>query len=258
MPPAKRSPSSTSKSSPASRPAAKRTGAAKSASAGAKSTATTARKATGRTTTQAKSGATRTSRAASAGTAKTARTAEAGAKATASRAKAANTATKRASGGEGIVATTIKNALHPSETVTLTRDKIQETLDDAAARGRVTRKDANALVTELMRRGRSTGDDVRDEVGELLGKGVHRIESATRKVRKAEPVDRLVRGADRARRAAGVGPTFPIVGYDELNVSQVQARIKELSKPDQRKVLTYERRNANRKSVVGALEKSLA
>jgi hypothetical protein len=31
--------------------------------------------------------------------------------------------------------------------------------------------------------------------------------------------------------------------------------VKELTKPEARKVLTYERKNANRKSVVGALEK---
>ena len=74
----------------------------------------------------------------------------------------------------------------------------------------------------------------------------------------SDPVDRFVRGADRARRAAGVGPSFPILGYDELNASQVQSRIKELKKPEMRKVLTYERKHANRKSVVGALEKSLA
>jgi hypothetical protein len=131
---------------------------------------------------------------------------------------------------------------------------VQETLDDAASRGRITRKDANELVIELMRRGRQTGD----EVGDLLHKGARRFENVTRKARKAQPVDRLVRGADRARRAAGVGPAFPIVGYDDLNVGQVQARLKELSEPDQRTVLTYERKNANRKSIVGALVKSLA
>ena len=75
--------------------------------------------------------------------------------------------------------------------------------------------------------------------------------------RSSEPVDRIVRGADRARRAAGVGSSFPISGYADLNVSQVQARLKELSKPELRKVLTYEREHANRKSVVGVIEKSL-
>jgi polyhydroxyalkanoate synthesis regulator phasin len=202
MPPAKRAPSSTTKSTPSSaarKPAAKKPAAkkpaAKSASPAAKATATTARKSTAKTTTQAKT----------------------------------------------------------TDSVTLTREHVQATLDDAAARGRITRKDANELVTELMRRGRQTGD----EVGDLLHKGAKRFENVTRKARKAQPVDRLVRGADRARRAAGVGPAFPIVGYDDLNVGQVQTRLKELSKPDQRKVLTYERRNANRKSIVGALEKSL-
>jgi hypothetical protein len=131
---------------------------------------------------------------------------------------------------------------------------VQEVLDDAASRGRITRKDANDLVVEIMRRGRQTGD----EVVELVEKGRAQIESATRRVRRVEPVDRLVRGADRARRAAGVGPTFPIVAYDDLNVSQVQARIRELSRPERRKVLNYERKHANRKSVVGALEKSLS
>jgi polyhydroxyalkanoate synthesis regulator phasin len=203
MPPAKRAPSSTTKSAPSSaarKPAAKKPAAkkpaAKSASPAAKATATTARKSTAKTTTQAKT----------------------------------------------------------TDSVTLTREHVQATLDDAAARGRITRKDANELVTELMRRGRQTGD----EVGDLLHKGARRFENVTRKARKAQPVDRLVRGADRARRAAGVGPAFPIVGYDDLNVGQVQARLKELSEPDQRTVLTYERKNANRKSIVGALEKSLA
>ena len=70
-------------------------------------------------------------------------------------------------------------------------------------------------------------------------------------------MDRVVRTADRARRVAGVGPSFPILGYDDLNASQIQTRIKELDKPELRKVLNYERKHANRKSVVGAIEKAL-
>jgi hypothetical protein len=38
----------------------------------------------------------------------------------------------------------------------------------------------------------------------------------------------------------------------------VQTRIRDLSRTEQRKVLNYERKHANRKSVVGALEKSLS
>jgi hypothetical protein len=38
----------------------------------------------------------------------------------------------------------------------------------------------------------------------------------------------------------------------------VQSRIKELKRPELRKVLNYERKHANRKSVIGTLEKSLS
>jgi hypothetical protein len=263
-----------------------------SARSGAKSTATSARKAGGRTATQAKSGASKTRSTARSGAAKTAtaakstaksaattaktarkaaggtaRTARAGAKATATAAsagaknakttaKAASTSTRRASGG-GVVSVAeqlTQGAIKPRDVVMLTRGHIQEALDDAASRGRVTRKDANDLVSELVRRGRGQGTDLVKEIESLLGKAG----SATKRARGSDPVDRIVRGADRARRAAGVGPSFPILGYDDLNASQVQSRIKELKKPEMRKVLTYERKHANRKSVVGALEKSLA
>jgi polyhydroxyalkanoate synthesis regulator phasin len=263
-----------------------------SARSGAKSTATSARKAGGRTATQAKSGATKTrgtarsgaaktataakstaksaattaktARKAAAGTARTARAgakgtataASAGAKNTKTSAKAASTSTRRASGG-GVLSVAeelAQGVIKPRDVVMLTRSHIQEALDDAAARGRVTRKDANDLVSELVRRGRGQGTDLVKEIESLLGKAG----SATKRARGSDSVDRIVRGADRARRAAGVGPSFPILGYDELNASQVQSRIKELKKPEMRKVLTYERKHANRKSVVGALEKSLA
>jgi polyhydroxyalkanoate synthesis regulator phasin len=138
----------------------------------------------------------------------------------------------------------------PRDVVMLTRSHIQEALDDAASRGRVTRKDANDLVSDLVRRGRGGSNDLVKEIEGLLAR-------ASKRARSSDSVDRIVRGADRARRAAGVGPSFPIIGYDELNAPQVQSRLKELKKPELRKVLTYERKHANRKSVVGALEKSL-
>jgi hypothetical protein len=48
----------------------------------------------------------------------------------------------------------INRLINPLGLVLLTRERIQETLDDAATRGRITRSDANELVTELVRRGR--------------------------------------------------------------------------------------------------------
>jgi polyhydroxyalkanoate synthesis regulator phasin len=139
----------------------------------------------------------------------------------------------------------------------LTRDRIQEALDDAAARGRVTRKDANDLVADLMRRGRTQSDDLIGELVTIVERGREGLDTAAKKARGSEPVDRLVRNADRARRTAKVGPSFPILGYDELTAPQVQTRVQQLSRPELRRVLTYERKNANRKSVVGAIERAL-
>lgn len=182
----------------------------------------------------------------------------------ATRATATTTAAARrvaaASGNEGmgsIADQLVRGAVHPKELVMLTRDRIQGALDDAAARGRVTRKDANELAAELVRRGRGGGDELVSEIEALLRSGREQLGTVTKRAARSEPVDRIIRGADRARRAAGVGSSFPISGYADLNVAQVQARLKELSEPELRRVLDYERAHANRKSVVGAIEKSL-
>lgn len=140
----------------------------------------------------------------------------------------------------------------------LTRERIQDTLDEAAERGRVTRSDANELASELVRRGRQQTDELLLDIERLVGRGREQLGSATKRARRAEPVDRLVRSADRARRTVGVGPSFPILGYDELTATQVEDRLNGLTPAELRTVRDYERRHANRKSVLGAIEKSLA
>jgi len=70
--------------------------------------------------------------------------------------------------------------------------------------------------------------------------------------------DQVLAQADRARRVARVGPTFPILNYDDLTASQVQSRLDSLTPAELRKVRDYERRNANRKSVLSAVESKLA
>jgi polyhydroxyalkanoate synthesis regulator phasin len=154
--------------------------------------------------------------------------------------------------------TPARNVNNPIDLVILTRDRIQETLDEAAKRGRVTRSDANELVAELVRRGQRQSEDLAAEVERQLERGRAQIESATRKARRAEPVDRIVRTADRARRTARVGPSFPILGFDDLTAGQVTARLGELKNAELRKVRDYERKHANRKSVLEAVEKALA
>ena len=140
----------------------------------------------------------------------------------------------------------------------LTRERIQEALDDAASRGRVTRKDANDLVTELVNRGRHHGDEFRKEFDNLIERGRGQLESASKRARRAPVADRIVRGADRARRAVGVGPSFPILGYDDLNASQVQSRIERAVEARAAQGAELRASHANRKSVTSALEKALA
>ena len=269
MPPAKRAATTAKPKSPAKKAVASKTSSA-SSTAKSQPNATASKAAAtkvtpGKTTPSkaasktAKPAATRTARSASAATA--GRTSSASQSKRTEGARAAAARVKQAASTDGAVISIadqlVTGAVSSKDIVMLTRERIQETLDDAASRGRMTRKDAHELVAELVRRGRSGGGDVVSEIEGLLGKGRDHVESATKRAARSEPIDRIVRGADRARRAAGVGSSFPISGYPELNVSQVQTRLRELSKPELRKVLTYERNHANRKSVVGAIQKSL-
>jgi polyhydroxyalkanoate synthesis regulator phasin len=147
--------------------------------------------------------------------------------------------------------------IKPLGLVVLSRERIQETLDEAAERGRLTRTDANELVSVLVERGRQQTDELLSDLERLLGRGRQQLDTATRKARRSEPLDRLVRGADRARRTVGVGPSFPIIGYDELTSGQVQIRLGNLSHVELRKVREYERGHANRKSVLTTIDKLL-
>ena len=62
---------------------------------------------------------------------------------------------------------------------------------------------------------------------------------------------------DKALRMAGFGPSFPIPGYDDLTVAQVESRLDGLIPPQLRKVRDHERRNAKRKTVLRAIESRL-
>jgi hypothetical protein len=128
-----------------------------------------------------------------------------------------------------------RTPLNPVDAVVLTRERLQEVVDDAVQRGRMTRTDATELVAEILARSRSTTE----EVLALL------------------PTDRVRREVDRARRVTGIGPSFPISNYEGLTAAQVQSRLDALSKAELRKVRDYERRNANRKTVLAAIEAKL-
>ncbi|HJS93083.1 MAG TPA: hypothetical protein VJ741_02395 [Solirubrobacteraceae bacterium] len=162
--------------------------------------------------------------------------------------------------GDGLSVLTeqvINRIIKPLGLVVLSRERIQEVLDDAAERGRVTRSDANELVGELVSRGRQQTDQLLADAERMLGRGRQQIGAAAMRARRTESLDLLLRSADRARRTVGAGQSFPILGYDELTAAQVQGRLDGLSSAELRKLRDYERRHANRKSVLAAIDKQL-
>jgi polyhydroxyalkanoate synthesis regulator phasin len=127
--------------------------------------------------------------------------------------------------------------------LTLTTDRLQDAVDDAVRRGRMTRKDAEELLSTLVSAGRAQTEALLADVEQLLGRG--------------GSGDAVLRTVDRARRRVGVGSTFPILGYDDLTAPQVGKRLADLTPAQLRKVRDYERRNGKRKSVLAAIERKL-
>jgi hypothetical protein len=135
---------------------------------------------------------------------------------------------------------TLREAL--TRSLMLPRDRLRETLEDAVRRGRITRDDADELVDRLVALGRAQTDDTLARLERLTG-----------------PARGAVKQVDRARRAVGGGgsDSFPIADYDDLTAAQVINRLQHLEAADLRKVAEHERRNANRKMVLAAVEKRL-
>jgi polyhydroxyalkanoate synthesis regulator phasin len=121
--------------------------------------------------------------------------------------------------------TSSRSVLNPLDVMVITRERLQDTLDDAVRRGRMTRDDATDLLAEILRRAISA------------------------------PTDRVIR---EVRRVTGAADEFPIVDYDNLTAAQIVSQLSGLESPDLRRVRDYERRNANRKTVLAALDAKLA
>jgi polyhydroxyalkanoate synthesis regulator phasin len=169
------------------------------------------------------------------------------------------------------------NLIKPLEMVMLSRQRIEEALEEVVKRGRMTRDDATQLGQALFLLGRQQTDDVMKDLEQLLGRGRTGLESRTGNVRDRsveaargarrsvgqaagaarKAADPLLVQADRARRVAGVGPSFPVAGYDDLTAAQITSRLETLTPAELRKVRDYERRRGNRKSVLEAIEAKL-
>ena len=130
----------------------------------------------------------------------------------------------------------LRRVVNPLDIVVLTRARLQEAVDEAVERGRITRGDAADLVADLLARGRNQADDLIGELEQLVTRG---------------PIET-------ARRVAGLDPEFPITGYDDLTAAEVVRELDGMATADLRRVRQYEAANANRKSVLAALDRKLA
>src|SRR3954449_2582222 len=118
-----------------------------------------------------------------------------------------------------------RSVLNPLDVMVITRERLQDTLDDAVRRGRMTRDDASDLLAEILRRAISA------------------------------PTDRVIR---EVRRVTGATDEFPIADYDDLTAALNISQLSGLEAPDRRRVREYELRNANRKTVLAAVDAKLA
>src|SRR3954451_3504782 len=85
-----------------------------------------------------------------------------------------------------------RSVLNPLDAMIITRERLQDTLDDAVRRGRMTRDDATDLLSEIIRRA------------------------------VAAPADRVKR---EVRRVTGNDDRFPIDGYDDLTAAQIVSQL---------------------------------
>src|SRR5215207_8538143 len=105
--------------------------------------------------------------------------------------------------------------------VTLTTERLQEAMDDAVRRGRMTRRDAEELLHTLVSAGRGQTEAIVSEMEALLSR------------------------------------RDPIAGLDELRAADVIARLDDLTPAQLRRVRAHEEGHRNRKTVLVAIDRKL-
>ena len=128
----------------------------------------------------------------------------------------------------------VRGVLSPVSAVLLTRRHIEEVLDDAVARGRMTRADAQEMAQSLVSRSARATDDLLSDIERMLGG-------------RGDSLDTPTEG----------GGSQPIPGYDDLSAAQVLERLDGLTPAELRKLRDYEARHGNRKTVLDKINRKL-
>jgi hypothetical protein len=118
----------------------------------------------------------------------------------------------------------------------------------------MTRDDAQQLMQSLLQRGSKQTDDFLSDIERLLGRNRMELPDSDESAgTRPEPTRR-----PRSRpQSASQSASLPIPGYDELSAAQVQERVDGLTPAQLRKLRDYERRHANRKTVLDRIERKL-
>jgi hypothetical protein len=140
----------------------------------------------------------------------------------------------------------MKSVLAPVNAVLLTRKHLEEVIDDAVRRGRMTRDDAQQMLQTLLQRSARQTDDFLSDLERLLGRG-----------RTSQAGTSPGRAKGGRRRSSRASTNLPIESYDELSAAAVQERLDGLTPAELRKLRDYERRHANRKTVLDPIERKL-
>lgn len=137
-----------------------------------------------------------------------------------------------------------------ARSVTETAERVQETIEDAVRRGRMTRKDAHELAAAIVAASRRQTDEIRQELEALLERGRRGL----RKDQDAAPEEAV---AIPIEREAGSVRTLPIERYDELTAVLIRKSLKGLSPEDLRAVREHEAAHAKRKTVLAEVDRLL-
>jgi hypothetical protein len=147
-----------------------------------------------------------------------------------------------------------RSVLAPVNAVLLTRRHIEEVTEDAVMRGRMTRDDAQQMIQTLLNRGARQTEEFLADLERLLGRG-RDLDERPATPPSGGPGGR--RAGPRRSRARQAATNLPIPGYDELSAAEVQERLDGLAPGELRKLRDYERRHANRKTVLDRIERKL-
>lgn len=171
-----------------------------------------------------------------------------------------------------------------AQSVVVTGERVQETVEDAVRRGRMTRRDAQELASAIVAASRRQTDEIRQQLEALLERGprlgrregddgaadvsvaipIEHEDPAGAPVpapRSAGPdgsADASGSPAAGSPAAASAAAPLPISGYDDLTAVLVRKSLAGLSTAELRAVRDHEAAHANRKTVLQAVDRLLA